>query len=109
MMNQDQGIYAQDSWTLGRFTINPGVRFEHFNGSIGERGVAAGRFVPARHFDAKPDVPNWNDVAPRFGFAWDIQGNGKTARQVRHRQVRPRLQHRLRRDLRSRTSTAARR
>ena len=40
MMNQDQGIYVQDSWTLGRFTINPGVRFEHFNGSIGERGVA---------------------------------------------------------------------
>ncbi|MGH9145014.1 MAG: carboxypeptidase regulatory-like domain-containing protein [Vicinamibacterales bacterium] len=79
MMNQDQGIYAQDTWTLGRLTINPGVRFEHFNGSIGERGVAAGRFVPARHFDAVPDVPDWNDVAPRFGFAWDIRGNGKTA------------------------------
>jgi hypothetical protein len=79
MMNQDQGIYAQDSWTVGRFTVNPGVRFEHFNGSIGERGVAAGRFVPARHFDARADVPNWNDVAPRFGLAWDVQGNGKTA------------------------------
>jgi hypothetical protein len=79
MMNQDQGIYVQDSWTVGRFTINPGVRFERFNGSIGERGVAPGRFVPARHFDARPDVPNWNDIAPRFGFAWDVQGNGKTA------------------------------
>src|SRR4051794_19527457 len=82
MMNQDQGIYAQDSWTVGRFTINPGVRFEHFNGSIGERGVAAGRFVPARHFDARADVPNWNDAAPRGGFAWDVQGNGKTAVKV---------------------------
>ena len=79
MMNQDEGIYAQDSWTVGRFTINPGVRFEHFNGSIGERGVAAGRFVPARHFDATDDVPNWSDVAPRFGIAWDVKGDGKTA------------------------------
>ena len=39
-MNADQGIYAQDSWTLGRFTINPGVRFEHFNSSI--HGLSAG-------------------------------------------------------------------
>src|SRR3954462_3778271 len=69
MMNQDQGIYAQDSWTVGRFTINPGVRFEHFNGSIGETGVAAGRFVPARHLDATPDVPNWRDVVIPFGVA----------------------------------------
>ncbi len=79
MMNQDEGIYVQDSWTIGRFTVNPGVRFEHFNGSIGERSVAAGRFVPARHFDPTADVPNWNDVAPRFGIAWDVRGDGKTA------------------------------
>jgi hypothetical protein len=78
-MNADQGIYLQDSWTVGRFTINPGVRFEHFNGSIEARDVAPGRFVPFRHFDARPDVPNWYDVAPRFGFSWDVQGNGKTA------------------------------
>ncbi len=38
-MNADQGIYAQDSWTVGRFTINPGIRFEHFNSSIDERSA----------------------------------------------------------------------
>ena len=81
-MNADQGIYAQDSWTIGRFTINPGVRFERFNGSFGGRSVAAGRFVPARQFDRVDDMPNWNDVSPRFGFAWDVQGNGKTAVKV---------------------------
>src|SRR3954469_13551927 len=58
-MNADQGIYAQDSWTVGRFTVNPGVRFEHFNGSFGGRSVAAGRFVPFREFPVVENMPNW--------------------------------------------------
>ena len=74
--NADQGIYAQDSWTVGHFTINPGVRFEHFNGSIDARDVAPGRFVPARHFYPRPDLPNWWDVAPRL-VAWDVQGTAR--------------------------------
>lgn len=78
-MNADQGIYLQDSWNLGRVTVSPGVRFEHFNGSIAGRSVGAGRFVPARTFADVEDVPNWNTVSPRLGFAWDVQGNGKTA------------------------------
>ncbi|MFN7916448.1 MAG: TonB-dependent receptor [Vicinamibacterales bacterium] len=78
-MNADQGIYAQDAWTLGRVTINPGVRFEHFNGSIHGESVGAGRFVPARTFQDVENVPNWNTVSPRLGVAWDVQGNGKTA------------------------------
>ncbi len=81
-MNADRGLYAQDSWTVGRWTINPGVRFEHFNSSIGARDVGAGRFVPARHFDEQPDLPDWNDVSPRFGFVWDLKGNGRTAIKV---------------------------
>ncbi len=78
-MNTDQGIYVQDSWTLKRLTISPGVRFEHFNSSVAARGVAAGRFVPARQFDERDNLPNWNDVAPRFGIVWDVAGDGRTA------------------------------
>jgi hypothetical protein len=78
-MNADQGIYAQDQWTIGRFTINPGIRFEHFNSSIEGLAAPGGRFVPARSFEDEPDVPNWNTVSPRLGFAWDVEGNGKTA------------------------------
>ncbi|MEO8071221.1 MAG: hypothetical protein ABI652_07450, partial [Acidobacteriota bacterium] len=78
-MNADQGVYAQDAWTVGRLTINPGVRFEHFNSSTGQRSALPGRFVPFRTFEAREDVPNWNDVSPRLGVAWDVQGNGKTA------------------------------
>ena len=64
---------------MGRLTLNPGVRFEHFNSSIGAREAGAGRFVPGRSFPEVKDFPNWYDVAPRFGLAWDVQGNGKTA------------------------------
>jgi hypothetical protein len=78
-MNADEGIYAQDQWTVGRFTINPGVRFEHFNGSVEGLSAPGGRFVPARTFADEPNVPNWNTVSPRLGFAWDVEGNGKTA------------------------------
>lgn len=81
-MNADMGLYAQDSWTMGRLTLTPGVRFERFNGSIEETEVGAGRFVPARHFPQVENVPNWNDVAPRFGMAWDVKGDGKTAVKV---------------------------
>ena len=28
LMNRDLGIYVQDSWTIKRLTLNPGVRFE---------------------------------------------------------------------------------
>ena len=78
-MDRDMGIYAQDSWTIRRFTITPGVRFENFVGSVEEEDAPAGRFVPARHFDAIKNLPNWKDVSPRFGMAWDVRGNGKTA------------------------------
>jgi len=41
--------------------------------------VASGRFVPARHFDARSDIPNWKRRRPALRFAWDVQGTGKTA------------------------------
>ena len=78
-INRDLGIYAQDSWTFKRLTLNPGIRFELFNTSVPEQGSPAGRFVPARHFDEIKDLPNWSDVAPRFGAVYDVFDDGKTA------------------------------
>lgn len=75
----DMGVYVQDSWTRKRLTLNMGVRFEYFNAEIATQDVPAGRFVPARHFDKVPDLPNWFDVAPRFGASYDLFGNAKTA------------------------------
>ena len=75
----NMALYVQDSWTLGRVTLNPGVRFERFTMSIPAQSAGAGTWVPARDFAAQDNIVNWNTVSPRFGFAWDLFGDGRTA------------------------------
>ncbi len=73
------GVFIQDSWTLKRLTVNPGIRFEAIRGSVPAQEAPAGRFVPARRFDAIDDLPNWKNWAPRLGVAYDVFGTGMTA------------------------------
>jgi hypothetical protein len=73
------GLYVQDSWRLGNLTLNPGLRFERFTMSIPEQSAGAGTWVPARDYAAQNNIVNWNTLSPRFGFAWDLFGNGRTA------------------------------
>jgi Carboxypeptidase regulatory-like domain len=78
-LNSDIGVYGQDSWTLRQLTLNLGLRFEHLNAEALSGDVPAGRFVPARHFDAITSVPNWNNWAPRLAAVYDVFGDAKTA------------------------------
>ena len=79
-VNFDLGWYVQDSWTLKRLTLTPGFRMENFRGEIQDTANAAGRFVPARFFPGEKNMPNWiNNPAPRFGAAFDVFGDGRTA------------------------------
>jgi hypothetical protein len=75
----DLGLFVQDSWTFKRLTVNPGLRLELFNTYIAAQIAPAGRFVPARQYDKIENVPDWTDWAPRFGGAYDLFGDGKTA------------------------------
>jgi hypothetical protein len=77
-LNADLGIYAQDAWTLKRLTVNAGARWEYFNSEVSASSAPAGRFTPARSFDAIP-MPVWKDLAPRFGVVYDLFGDAKTA------------------------------
>jgi hypothetical protein len=76
------GIYAQDSWTIGRrLTLNLGARYAHDNGfvpsSCRDAAVAPGNVAfPAACFPVQ-QFNIWNAVAPRAYAAYDVSGDGK--------------------------------
>jgi hypothetical protein len=76
----DVGIYAQDSWTLKRLTLNGGVRWDYLN-TIMQKGCAGGgRFSPVVCVDR--DVsgrPEFSNLSPRVSVVYDLFGNAKTA------------------------------
>ena len=75
----DLGIFVQDRWTLDRLTVNAGFRFDYFNVYVPASQTPAGPFTAPRSFDQLDDVPNWKNINPRVGVAYDLFGNGRTA------------------------------
>ncbi|HYR89442.1 MAG TPA: carboxypeptidase regulatory-like domain-containing protein [Terriglobia bacterium] len=73
------GLFVQDKWTVGKLTLNLGLRYDYLNGNVPAQQLPAGIFVPARDFPAVKNTPNWKNVNPRIGTSYDIFGNGKTA------------------------------
>ena len=83
-MNANLGIFAQDQWTISRLTLNYGVRFDYQNMRVPENALTPGPLVPTRDVTFAPveNVPNWKNVTPRLGGAYDLFGDGTTAVKV---------------------------
>jgi hypothetical protein len=87
--------FAQDDWSITRsLTLNLGVRWEtdtairdannrgngfdqnQINPVSGTPGVV--KFFGVNGFRTTPYATDWNNFAPRLGFAWKVRGSEKT-------------------------------
>jgi hypothetical protein len=79
----------QDQWTLGRWTLNLGVRDDWYYGWVPEQSTPGDTskwpgaperndWLGERTFAAVKGVPSWMDLNPRIGAAYDIFGNGRS-------------------------------
>ena len=94
--NNPLGLYVQDDWKVTRrLTLNIGMRYDLLTGPTeihnrystfdpNAQNSATGRPGVLRYAGADGYARTFvdqdrNNFGPRFGFAWDPRGNGKTA------------------------------
>ena len=79
-LDYNGGIYAQDSWTIDRLTINYGLRMDFASVSVPATPKPLGRFVNVFSYPAGENLPRFGpDWAPRFSVAYDLFGDARTA------------------------------
>jgi hypothetical protein len=79
-VDYDLGFFAQDRWTIGRWTLQGGIRYDAFANSYPPQALAPTILAPNLNvrFD-KIENLKWKDVTPKMGATYDLFGNGRTA------------------------------
>ncbi len=76
-------FFVQDTWTRGRLTLQGALRYDRAwswspAGLNGTQETSILNPAPIQ-FDRTTSVDAFNDITPRFGVAYDVFGNGRTA------------------------------
>ena len=79
-----QSFFVQDAWTRGRLTLQGALRYDRAwsyspAGLSGTNTPAPQLGLDAIAFPRTASVDSFNDVTPRFGVAFDLFGDGRTA------------------------------
>jgi hypothetical protein len=78
--HNEAAFFVQDTWTLKRLTVNPGLRYDWFHPWIAAQNAPASIWVPVdRQFAEVDSLLSFKNWAPRLGVIYDLFGNGKTA------------------------------
>ena len=77
------GLFAQDSWTMGRLTVQGALRWDRASSyaPVEGNGTSTTNFLAPNLITIQetPGVSAYNDISPRVGVAYDVFGNGRTA------------------------------
>ena len=85
----DMGLFVQDKWTIGRATINAGVRYDQFIGATNPETLPAGTFNPAVTYSAllgRQEQPERRLHGTRHELEGHQPARRRRVRRVRRRQ-----------------------